>query len=349
MKKFELTRRDFIKSVGLGSLGLLMSKPKPTSAALINWWPNTLLGRILRYKLQVKTEPNHLAQSLDMLVYDDVMPISDLIETTDSLGNKVGWYEIAPGQYIEAAWVQPVYDRPNPIDNRPIPEGGCAGEITVPLVPVYTKPGVRNIHRTFYYENTFWIQGKTTDENGTHWYELWDDLSGVSYFIKAYTMRRITPEEVLPIRPEIPADQKRLVLELGPQVVRAYEFNEPVWEAPVSSGLIDGSTPVGRWMSHRKRPCRRMVNEPGNPNIYDLPGVPWVTYITLEGVAFHGAYWHSNWGYVMSNGCINMKSPDAKWLYRWTNPNVPFDQYYYTEPEGTRVDVVTGYGDTPRS
>jgi len=46
----------------------------------------------------------------------------------------------------------------------------------------------------------------------------------------------------------------------------------------------------------------------------------------------------------MSNGCINMKAEDAKWIYRWTNPVVPFDQYYYTEETGTQVDVLTGYG-----
>ena len=338
-----------MKSVGLGTFGLLMHKPQPVSAALFSWGPDERLGRILRYKLQVKKEPNHLSDTLGMLEYDEVLPISRLVYTKDVWGKNIGWYEIGPGQYLEAAWVQSVYNRPNPIDKEPIPEKGCVGEITVPLVPVYNKPGVRNIHRTFYYENTFWIKDKTTDENGFPWYELWDDLSGVSYFIRQQTMRRVTPEEVLPVRPEIPMDQKRIVLELGPQIVRAYEFDKVVWEAPVSSGLIDGSTPVGRWMTHRKRPCRRMVNEPGNPNIYDLPGVPWVTYITLDGVAFHGAYWHANWGNVMSNGCINMKPADAKWLYRWTNPNVPFNKFFYTEPEGTRVDVVTGYGDTPRS
>jgi len=91
-----------------------------------------------------------------------------------------------------------------------------------------------------------------------------------------------------------------------------------------------------------------MINEPHNPNVYDLPGVPWVSYITIEGVAFHGAFWHANWGKVMSNGCINMKNDDAKWLYRWTTPVVPFNQYFQEDVLGTRVDVVTGYGDLPK-
>lgn len=338
-----------MKSLGLGALGMLLPKAKPAEAKLFGWGPDTRLGRILRYKLQVKTEPSHLADNLDMLLYDEVLPIRNLVHTTDILGKKIGWYEIGPGQYIEAAWVQPVYNRPSPINNDPIPEGGCLGETCVPIVPVYHQPNRRNVMRNFYYENNFWILNQQKDEFGIPWYELWDDLSGVSYFVKATDIRRTKPEEVLPIHPDVPADQKRIVLELGPQMVRAYEYNKAVWEAPVSSGVIDGSTPVGRWMTHRKRPCRRMVNEPGNPNIYDLPGVPWVTYITISGVAFHGAFWHSNWGKVMSNGCINMKSDDAKWLYRWSVPNVPFEDFYYTEPVGTRVDIVTGYGDAPTS
>jgi lipoprotein-anchoring transpeptidase ErfK/SrfK len=101
-------------------------------------------------------------------------------------------------------------------------------------------------------------------------------------------------------------------------------------------------------MTNRKRPCRRMIDEPHNPNVYDLPGVPWVSYITIDGVAFHGAFWHANWGHVMSNGCINMKNDDAKWLYRWTTPVVPFNQYFQEDVIGTRVDVVTGYGDLPK-
>lgn len=348
MTNLKLTRRNFLKSMGLGALGMMMTEASPASAALFGWGPDTRLGRILRFKLQVKKEPDHLADTLDTLMYDEVHPISRMIYTRNVYGQRLGWYELGPGQYVDATWVQPVFNRPNPIDRRPIPEEGCLGEVTVPLAPVFSQPNVRDIHRTFYYENNFWIKGKTTDERGFPWYELWDDLSGVSYFVHANTIRRIEPEEVTPLRTEVPQDQKRIVLELGYQVVRAFEFNKPIWEAPVSSGRIDGSTPIGRWMTNRKRPCRRMINEPHNPDVYDLPGVPWVSYITIEGVAFHGAFWHANWGKVMSNGCINMKNDDAKWLYRWTTPVVPFNQYFQEDVLGTRVDVVTGYGDLPK-
>ncbi|KAA3644038.1 MAG: hypothetical protein DWQ07_18150 [Chloroflexi bacterium] len=38
------------------------------------------------------------------------------------------------------------------------------------------------------------------------------------------------------------------------------------------------------------------------------------------GYAFHGTYWHNNYGIQMSRGCVNMRNEDAKWLFRWLEP-----------------------------
>ena len=56
-----------------------------------------------------------------------------------------------------------------------------------------------------------------------------------------------------------------------------------------------------------------------------------------QGVAFHGAYWHGNWGNRMSSGCVNMRSEEAKWLYRWCLPKVPFELDDLKSEEGTLV------------
>jgi len=53
---------------------------------------------------------------------------------------------------------------------------------------------------------------------------------------------------------------------------------------------------------------------------YELPGVPWTSFFTETGVAFHGTYWHNNFGAPMSRGCINMRVEEAKWLFRWAWP-----------------------------
>nr|MDA8088057.1 peptidoglycan DD-metalloendopeptidase family protein [Nitrospiraceae bacterium] len=34
-------------------------------------------------------------------------------------------------------------------------------------------------------------------------------------------------------------------------------------------------------------------------------------------------YWHNNFGHPMSHGCVNMKTPDAKWLFDWAPMGTP--------------------------
>jgi lipoprotein-anchoring transpeptidase ErfK/SrfK len=50
---------------------------------------------------------------------------------------------------------------------------------------------------------------------------------------------------------------------------------------------------------------------------YYLENVPYVMYF-FEDYALHGAYWHNNFGYQMSHGCVNLAPSDAGWLYSWS-------------------------------
>jgi lipoprotein-anchoring transpeptidase ErfK/SrfK len=74
-------------------------------------------------------------------------------------------------------------------------------------------------------------------------------------------------------------------------------------------------------------------------NGFDLPGVPWVLYINEAGISFHGTYWHNDYGFPHSHGCINMAPQAAKWLYRWSMPTVPPDKYLMYGRVGTRVEI----------
>jgi hypothetical protein len=53
---------------------------------------------------------------------------------------------------------------------------------------------------------------------------------------------------------------------------------------------------------------------------FDLPGVPWSTFFTCEGIAIHGTYWHNDFGLPRSHGCVNVPISVAKWIYFWTDP-----------------------------
>lgn len=75
-------------------------------------------------------------------------------------------------------------------------------------------------------------------------------------------------------------------------------------------------------------------------SIYSLPGVPWCSFFTGAGNAFHGAYWHNDYGQPRSHGCVNLPSEAAKFLYRWSKPVVPADTDYIHLPgEGTLVQI----------
>jgi len=88
-----------------------------------------------------------------------------------------------------------------------------------------------------------------------------------------------------------------------------------------------------------KRPSQHMAGgDLAAGDDYDLPGVPWVSFFN-GGMAIHGTYWHNDYGTPWSHGCLNVSNADAKWVYRWTSPQVKFDEIE-EQADGTRVVVV---------
>ncbi len=59
------------------------------------------------------------------------------------------------------------------------------------------------------------------------------------------------------------------------------------------------------------------------------------------GVAIHSTFQHNNYGELSSRGCVNASPEDAKWVFRWSLPQVPYDPGDVTVewPEGTKVIV----------
>lgn len=325
--------------MALGTLGVMLPRAETVRADFESG--PTPLGRAVNSIVHIYEEPSTVSKKVAYLRYDDIIKVPEITSITDKHKRVWHWYKLADGHYVDSAWIQPVFNIRN-VSDQPIPEKGCLGEMTMAKTEVFTAPRGEKINHLFYYATTFWVLERIFDEYGIPWYKLLDDFNGGSYYIRAYAMRLVPDEELTPISPDVPMEEKRIQLEILTQKVRFFERGKQVWETQVSSGKEKGSTPYGVFQTNRKRPCRRMVNEPANPNVYDLPGVPWCSYVTDNGVAFHGAYWHSNWGQRMSNGCINMRPEDAKWVYRWCDPTVPTDEYFYETEKGTRVDIVPG-------
>ena len=339
--EYRVSRRGFLQLMGLGALSLALPGEVHAQNDLDQLLAVTdkQLGRVCFHYSIVYQEPSERSKVSDYLMYDSLIKLPQMVTNEDSYGRTRRWWQLDENRFVDAGLIQPVEYHPN-VSDQSIPEGRRVGEITVPNTTVHTKPNGTKSNRRYYYSTTHWVLSRVFDNRGIAWYELMDDVNMLSYYVRAYAVRLVTKEEVKPISPDLPLEAKRIEIYLKDQKVIAYENDKSVFEATVSTGILGGSTPLGTFQTKRKRPCRRMVNEPDLQNHYDLPGVPWVSYFTNGGVAFHGAYWHANWGRRMSNGCVNMTSEDAKWIYRWCDPNVPFDQYHYEEPQGTRVDVL---------
>jgi lipoprotein-anchoring transpeptidase ErfK/SrfK len=60
---------------------------------------------------------------------------------------------------------------------------------------------------------------------------------------------------------------------------------------------------------------------------YYLPDVPYVMYFA-DYLAIHGTYWHDNFGYPMSHGCVNLPTWAAEWLYYWAGYGTPVWIHY---------------------
>jgi len=159
----------------------------------------------------------------------------------------------------------------------------------------------------------------------------------------------ISDEEIAPISPEVDFTDKRVDVDLTMQRVVAYEYEKPVLKATISSGIlfsfqmegeIGTKTPNGLFNIREKMPSKHMGTGDlvSDLDAYVLPGVPWTCFFTEHGHAFHGTYWHDNYGVPMSHGCINMRCEDAKWLFRWLRP-VHEGAQLYRRGYGTTVNI----------
>jgi len=118
-------------------------------------------------------------------------------------------------------------------------------------------------------------------------------------------------------------------VDLSEQRVVAYQGTEPVRAFTVSTGLSRTPTVMGEFRIRLKVRAQTMSG-PG----YYLPNVEWVQYF-YEEYAFHGTYWHDNFGQPMSRGCVNMTNDDARWLFDWAGPTFDNEGLIWQRPNET--------------
>lgn len=109
---------------------------------------------------------------------------------------------------------------------------------------------------------------------------------------------------------------------LTTQTASFYENGQLVNSWKISSGAAGHATQTGNFTIRAHVAIQDMVGAD-----YVTKDVPWVTYFN-GNQAFHGTYWHSNFGHVMSHGCVNMPISAAKWVYDWAPNGVEVSVHY---------------------
>jgi lipoprotein-anchoring transpeptidase ErfK/SrfK len=119
-------------------------------------------------------------------------------------------------------------------------------------------------------------------------------------------------------RPEgVAADEFWVDVDLYEQTVAAYEGDRMVYATPVSTGLPGWETNEGLFTVYARHREWPMWAEEGDADYFYLQDVPHTMFFDGD-IALHGAYWHDEFGYPRSHGCVNMPPRAAEWVWAWS-------------------------------
>lgn len=138
---------------------------------------------------------------------------------------------------------------------------------------------------------------------------------------------------------------RRIEVFLDKQRVNIIENGQVIKTLRASTGKSKTPTVTGSFYIYARFPKKTMKStglKPGQKGYYEVKDVPYAQYF-YEGYAFHGAFWHNNFGRPASHGCVNLATrkknsrkgvnEDAGWLYQWASLGVPVTVYRTTDQQ----------------
>ena len=143
---------------------------------------------------------------------------------------------------------------------------------------------------------------------------------GAAEWIAAADVRVFQP---VPPPPLLVPGERWIDVDIDDQILVAYEGDLAVYATLVSSGGTATPTETGVyrvWLKESEADMKGLNGE----DPYSVATVPWTEFFSPEkGLALHTAYWHDQFGTRRSHGCVNLAPRDARWLYFWSDPQVP--------------------------
>jgi hypothetical protein len=217
-----------------------------------------------------------------------------------------GWVQIETGEWLQRDLVE--YNDPSLFTGVRILDG-LENEFAWVLGTLYTSasPGgsqdTENGRLLFRYDRIN-IFAEAYDEEGWRWYLIGPDQWIEQRLVaKAFKIER--PEGV---------EGHWVAVDLYEQTLVAYEDDTPVFATLIATGVPGWDTNEGVFEVWARLDRDRMSGATGAPDGWDLQSVPWVMYFD-QSISLHGTYWHDNFGYRQSRGCVNMSISDAAWVY----------------------------------
>jgi lipoprotein-anchoring transpeptidase ErfK/SrfK len=130
-------------------------------------------------------------------------------------------------------------------------------------------------------------------------------------FLPVAANPRLDVESIVGVK--VAEDERWIDVDLTSQTVHVYEGKELVRSFLASTGRARTPTVTGQYRIYVKFTATDMRG-PG----YHLKDVPYTMYFH-KGYGLHGTYWHNNFGTPMSNGCVNLRTEDAQWLFNFAS------------------------------
>lgn len=198
--------------------------------------------------------------------------------------------------------------------------------------------GALNWVRKADFREGFILTGRHFRVGGTEFYET---QSGQFLKQHDYLVR-------IELRQEFPHWVKEetswLDVSLDQQTLVAYEGRRPVFATLISAGRDGTADPETTWSTvqglfriHTKHLTSTMSGDEADDE-YELRDIPYVQYFH-GGYALHAAFWHDGFGTPRSHGCINLSPLDARYLFTWSDPPVPFRWHSALSTRGTLIFI----------